>query len=66
MEELATFEKVLDELAAEGWEILTDNLQDGTVREGLGLVGWKPEQRPNPAAAEAVEWFVWDMRFKWV
>ncbi|KAF3023543.1 hypothetical protein E8E14_009684 [Neopestalotiopsis sp. 37M] len=58
--ELEDFEDALDELAAEAGELLTDNIQDRTIREGLSLIGWKPEQREYPAAAEAVEWFLYD------
>lgn len=57
--ELEDFEDALDELAAEAGELLTDNIQDRTIREGLSLIGWKPEQREYPAAAEAVEWFLY-------
>jgi hypothetical protein len=49
----------LNRLKAEAGEILTENLQDMTVREGLSLVDWKPEQREYPMAAEAVEWWLW-------
>ncbi|ETS81188.1 hypothetical protein PFICI_06190 [Pestalotiopsis fici W106-1] len=58
--ELPEFEGFLDRLAVEAGELLTDNIQDRTIREGLSLIGWKPEQRANPAAAEAVEWFMYD------
>jgi polyamine oxidase len=61
LDELSTFEDILEQLRVEAGEILTDNLQDRTVREGLGLVGWKPEKREYPMAAAAVEWFVWGM-----
>lgn len=57
--ELKEFENALDRLAAEAGELLVDNIQDRTIREGLSLVGWKPEQREYPAAAEAVEWFLY-------
>ncbi|KAI4593551.1 hypothetical protein KJ359_009237 [Pestalotiopsis sp. 9143b] len=58
--ELEAFEDALDRLAAEAGELLVDNIQDRTIREGLSLIGWKPEQREYPAAAEAVEWFLYD------
>lgn len=46
-------------MAAEAGEILLDNFQDRTIREGLSLIGWKPEQREYPAASEAVEWWLY-------
>jgi hypothetical protein len=49
----------MDRMVEEAGEILLDNYQDRTIREGLSLIGWKPEQRPYPAAADAVEWWLY-------
>ncbi|KAH7310501.1 hypothetical protein B0I35DRAFT_396766 [Stachybotrys elegans] len=57
--EIGAFEDAMDRMAAEGGEILKGNLQDMTIREGLSMVGWKPRQRAYPAAAEAVEWWLY-------
>ena len=37
--------------------LLSDNLQDRSMRSGLDLAGWKPRQNK---AAQAVEWLVFD------
>ncbi|KAI0126898.1 putative flavin-containing polyamine oxidase [Xylariales sp. AK1849] len=58
--EIDEFDEALRLLAEEGGEILSGNLQDRTIREGLSLVGWKPQQRAYPAAADAVEWWLYD------
>jgi polyamine oxidase len=38
--------------------ILTENLQDRSMRAGLRQAGWKP--KPLDAMAQAVEWWQWD------
>lgn len=40
--------------------ILTDNLQDRSVRSGLSLAGWRPR---NDMRAQAVEWWEWDFEY---
>lgn len=64
---LADFESEIEEyegaffrMTQEAGELLTDNIQDKTIREGLMHVGWKPDQRDYPAAADAVEWWLYD------
>ena len=37
--------------------VVTDNLQDVSVRSGLSLAGWKPRKDP---AKQAVEWWYFD------
>lgn len=61
--EIEAFENYTAKMAAEAGEILTDNLQDRTIREGLSIVGWKPTQRDYPAAASAVEWWLYGKYF---
>ncbi|KXJ92656.1 putative flavin-containing polyamine oxidase [Microdochium bolleyi] len=58
--EVEEFNGAVERLAAKAGELLVDNLQDRTIREGFRAVGWKPEQRKNPAHAEAVEWWLYD------
>lgn len=50
----------MEAVAAEAGELLANNIQDRTLRQGLTHVGWKPEQRDYPQAAEAVEWWLYD------
>ncbi|KAH8785108.1 hypothetical protein F5883DRAFT_402416 [Diaporthe sp. PMI_573] len=64
---LADFESEIEEyedayfrMTQEAGELLTDNIQDKTIREGLVHVGWQPDQRDYPAAADAVEWWLYD------
>lgn len=59
--EIAEYEEAVRRMAAEAGELLSDNIQDRTMREGLVHVGWKPEQREYPQAAEAVEWWLYGM-----
>lgn len=47
-------------MTQEAGELLTGNIQDKTIREGLMHVGWQPDQRDYPAAADAVEWWLYD------
>ena len=39
--------------------ILSENLQDRSVRSGLSLAGWKPKS----VEAQAVEWWEWDWEY---
>ncbi|CAG9983687.1 unnamed protein product [Clonostachys byssicola] len=41
----------------ESGNILTENLQDVSVRAGLSLAGWRPQKDMH---AEAIEWWGWD------
>ncbi|KAH8660621.1 putative flavin-containing polyamine oxidase [Xylariales sp. PMI_506] len=59
-DEITAFEDALSAMEDTAGEILKDNLQDPTVREGLSIIGWKPSQRPYPEAAETVEWWLYD------
>jgi polyamine oxidase len=36
--------------------LLTENLQDMSMRAGISLAGWKPRKDP---ARQAVEWWMW-------
>ncbi|KAK8856749.1 flavin-containing polyamine oxidase [Apiospora arundinis] len=58
--EIKEFEDAVSRMAAEAGELLVDNIQDRTLREGLNHVGWKPNQRGYPQAADAVEWWQYD------
>lgn len=58
--EIEEFEEAFFTMTTEAGELLTDNIQDKTIREGLTHVGWKPSQRDYPAAADAVEWWLYD------
>ena len=40
--------------------ILSNNLQDRSVRSGLSLAGWKPRQDMK---AQAVEWWEFDFEY---
>ncbi|KAF2435166.1 hypothetical protein EJ08DRAFT_646056 [Tothia fuscella] len=60
LSEIDAYEEAFAEMLVEAGELLTNNIQDRTVREGFSLVGWKPELREHPQAAEAVEWWLWD------
>lgn len=57
--EIEALESVFDKVYEDAGEILTQNLQDQTVRAALRLAGWKPRHRELPMAAEAVEWYLW-------
>lgn len=59
--EIDEFEDAVSRMAAEAGELLVDNIQDRTLREGLTHVGWKPNQREYPQAADAVEWWLYGM-----
>lgn len=58
--EISAFEDAVDELARDAGQLLSDNIQDRTFRQGLIHVGWTPEQRAYPQAADAVEWWLYD------
>ncbi|KAK7716792.1 hypothetical protein SLS63_010995 [Diaporthe eres] len=58
--EIEEYEDAFFRMTQEAGELLTDNIQDKTIREGLMHVGWKPDQRDYPAAADAVEWWLYD------
>jgi len=40
--------------------ILTENLQDRSVRSGLALGGWKPRKNMK---AQAIEWWQFDWEY---
>ncbi|KAI1489098.1 putative flavin-containing polyamine oxidase [Biscogniauxia mediterranea] len=42
--------------------ILTENLQDTSVRAGFSLAGWKPKKDMH---AQALEWWYWDFETAW-
>lgn len=58
--EIEEYENAFLRMTQEAGELLTGNIQDKTIREGLMHVGWKPDQRDYPAAADAVEWWLYD------
>ncbi|KAG8168411.1 hypothetical protein KVR01_001160 [Diaporthe batatas] len=58
--EIEEYENAFFRMTQEAGELLTDNIQDKTIREGLVHVGWQPDQRDDPAAADAVEWWLYD------
>ncbi len=57
---LDDFEDAYADLEKDAGYILTQNLQDRSVRSGLSLVGWKPGK---DAAAQAVEWWEFDWEY---
>ncbi len=59
--EILAYQAAFSQATQLAGELLTHNLQDGTVREGLNLVGWKPEQRALPMEAAAAEWWLFGM-----
>ncbi|POS80282.1 N1-acetylpolyamine oxidase [Diaporthe helianthi] len=42
-------------------DLIRDNIQDKTVRQGLIHQGWNPDRRDYPAIADAVEWWHYDL-----
>ncbi|KAF2093608.1 putative flavin-containing polyamine oxidase [Rhizodiscina lignyota] len=54
------FDDAYSRLEQDAGYILTDNLQDRTVRSGLSLAEWKPRLKDDMMAAYAVEWWEWD------
>lgn len=57
---LDDFEDAYSTLEQDAGDILTQNLQDRSVRSGLSLAGWKPGK---DAAAQAVEWWQFDWEY---
>ncbi|KAK7966390.1 polyamine oxidase (propane-1-3-diamine-forming) [Apiospora aurea] len=58
--EIEEYEEAVERMVAVAGELLADNIQDRTMREGLTHAGWKPNQRKYPQAADAVEWWLYD------
>lgn len=58
--EIKAFTDAMERLQGDAEELINDNIQDRTVRQGLALTGWNPEQRDYPQAADAVEWWLYD------
>ena len=54
------FEDAYSTLEQDAGYILSDNLQDRSIRSGLSLAGWKPGKNKE---AEAVEWWQWDWEY---
>ena len=57
---LDDFEDAYATLEQDAGDILTQNLQDRSVRSGLSLAGWKPGK---DSAAQAVEWWEFDWEY---
>lgn len=57
---LDDFEDAYSKLEQDAGHILTQNLQDRSVRSGLSLAGWKPGK---DSAAQAVEWWEFDWEY---
>ncbi|KAL8713292.1 MAG: hypothetical protein Q9220_002491 [cf. Caloplaca sp. 1 TL-2023] len=57
---LDDYEDAYSTLEQDAGYILTQNLQDRSVRSGLSLAGWKPAKDP---AAQAVEWWEFDWEY---
>ncbi|KAI9838848.1 MAG: hypothetical protein M1819_004055 [Sarea resinae] len=56
---LDDFEDAYSVLEQDAGYILSENLQDRSVRSGLSLAGWKPKSME----AQAVEWWEWDWEY---
>lgn len=54
------FDDAWDKMSADAGYILTENLQDRTVRSALSLADWRPRQKKDKMAAYAIEWWEWD------
>ncbi|KAI1213152.1 putative flavin-containing polyamine oxidase [Annulohypoxylon truncatum] len=52
-----SFENAYGTLEQDAGYILTQNLQDTSIRAGLSLAGWKPKKDMH---AQALEWWEWD------
>ena len=50
------FQEAFNGMLIKAGQLLTQNLQDWSVRVGLSRAGWKPALTENQAAAEAIEW----------
>lgn len=57
---LGDYEDAYSTLEQDAGRILTQNLQDRSVRSGLSLAGWKPEK---DTASQAVEWWAFDFEY---
>lgn len=57
---LDDFEDAYSTLEQDAGDILSQNLQDRSVRSGLSLAGWKPGQNK---AAQAIELFEFDFEY---
>ncbi|KAL8834954.1 MAG: hypothetical protein Q9170_003531 [Blastenia crenularia] len=57
---LDDYEDAYSTLEQDAGNLLTQNLQDRSVRSGLSLAGWKPGK---DAAAQAVEWWEFDWEY---
>ncbi|KAI1777977.1 amine oxidase [Hypoxylon cercidicola] len=57
-----TFEDAYATAEQDAGYILTDNLQDASVRAGLSVAGWKPKKDMH---AQALEWWEWDWETAW-
>ncbi|KAI1102605.1 putative flavin-containing polyamine oxidase [Jackrogersella minutella] len=56
------FEAAYATLEQDAGYIITENLQDSSIRAGLSLAGWKPKQDMH---AQALEWWEWDWETSW-
>ena len=57
---LDDFDEAYAPLEQDAGVLLSQNLQDRSVRAGLSLAGWKPKKN---SAAQAVEWWVFDWEY---
>lgn len=57
---LDDYEDAYADLEQDAGYILTQNLQDRSVRSGLSLAGWKPGK---DAASQAVDWWEFDWEY---
>ena len=57
--EFARWEEAFTAVSDAAGTLLKDNLQDLSVREGLRLAGWKPDEMDHEMAARAVEWWLY-------
>ncbi|KAK6949941.1 hypothetical protein Daesc_008264 [Daldinia eschscholtzii] len=57
-----TFENVYSTVEQDAGRILTDNLQDTSMRAGFSVAGWKPKKDMR---AQALEWWEWDWETAW-
>jgi polyamine oxidase len=60
---LNDFEDAYSNLEQDAGYLLTNNLQDRSIRAGLMLAGWKPLASDNPMAEQAVEWWSFDFEY---
>lgn len=57
-----TFEDAYTTVEQDAGYILTNNLQDTSMRAGLSVAGWKPKKDMR---AQALEWWEWDWETAW-